>query len=101
MDFYCRVLGMTAENCDFKYIVSLRGLQSEICLQRVDDELEEEVIGRLELVADEQGFSRFLKNRKANPFDLRSNNSSMELEIRDPDGNLVLISQQEPIAQVA
>lgn len=100
LDFYCQVLGMKPDNQTPRYIVALKGLNSEIRLQRVDDEIEKEVIGRLELETDEAGFNRLLANRRSNPFEIRADDQAMELVIRDPDGNLVQI-HQEAVAQAA
>lgn len=93
-DFYCRVIGMETDNNSFQYLVSLKGLKSEIRLQRVHYEGEKEVIGRLELETDEDGISRFLENRDTSPFEIKTDNENVELTIRDPDNNLLHISQK-------
>lgn len=93
MDFYCRVIGLKTDNNSFKYIVSLKGLRSEIRLQRVHYEGEKEVIGRLELQTDEAGMSQLLKNRNDSPFEIKTQGDQMKLTIRDPDDNLLVISQ--------
>ncbi len=90
--FYCQVLGMQADNAGFRHLVRLRGFGSEICLERVEDESEKEVLGHLEFETDLPGCERLVKNRNGARFELELVDR-FTVVVRDPDNNRVCVKQ--------